>query len=122
MKKLMMAAMIAGSMFAMAAEEAPAAAAATPAAVQTMKKAPARAKLTPEQIAERKAKREKFFADRKAKIEAQILEVLKKHGVEGETAQAIVKDLAETMSNPFMGMGARARKPRPAKVEKPATK
>ena len=83
---------------------------------------PVRAKLTPEQIAERKAKREKFFADRKAKIEAQILEVLKKHGVEGETAQAIVKDLAETMSNPFMGMGARARKPRPAKAEKPATK
>lgn len=62
--------------------------------------------MTPEQRAELKAKREKFIAERKARIQARQLEILKKHGIEGEKAQAILDDLQKALREdlPF-GMG-----------------
>ena len=127
MKKLMFAAMVAASMMVMAEEPAQAAPKQDkPVAAQAAKRPPM-SKLTPEQRAEMKAKREKFMAERKAKMQANILEVLKKHGIEGEKAQAIVKDLEESIRSPFMmgGRGGLSAKRRPApapKADNPAAK
>ena len=108
MKKLICAAMVAGSMFAMAeeaakpAEAAPAAAAvkaeaAVPAAKPVAKVGPRRSQISPEQRAKMREQREKFMAERKAKMEAQVLEVVKKYVPEEEKAKALVKELQDTL-------------------------
>ena len=121
MKKLMLAAMVAGSMIAMADEPAKKVEAKTaaPVAVQPA----ARRQLTPEQRAEMRAKREKFMSERRAKLEAAQLEVLKKYGVEGDKAKELLKDLQEAMraASPFgmhRGMVGDRKRSRP--VAKPA--
>lgn len=115
MKKLMIAALVAGSMVALADEPAKPVekAAAAPVAVQ---KAPKR---TPEQRAEMRAKREKIMAERRAKVEAEQLEVLKKYGIEGDKAKELLKDLQEAMraASPFgmhRGTAGDRKRPRPA--------
>ena len=92
MKKLICAAIVAGSMFAMA-EEAPA----VPAAAEAVKVAPKRPQITPEQRQKMREQREKFMAERKAKMEAQMLEVVKKYVPEEEKAKALVKELQDTL-------------------------
>lgn len=119
MKKLMIAALVAGSMVALADEPAKPVekAAAAPVAVQ---KAPKR---TPEQRAEMRAKREKIMAERRAKVEAEQLEVLKKYGIEGDKAKELLKDLQEAMraASPFgMHRGTAGDRKRPRPVAKPA--
>ena len=116
----MIAALVAGSMVALADEPAKPAekAAAAPVAVQ---KAPKR---TPEQRAEMRAKHEKFVAERKAKLEAAQLEVLKKYGIEGDKAKELLKELQQTMraSSPFaFGRGMFGDRKRPMPAIKPAT-
>ena len=110
MKKLMMAAILAGSVFAMTAdcvaEEAQPAADAT--AQQTCKKAK-KAKLTPE---ERKAMMMKKMNERKAAIEAKSIEIIKKYGLDDEKAKALFNELQEAMKSAF------GRRPRPAKAPK----
>ena len=110
MQKLVCAVMVACSMVALAAEEAKkeAAPAAAPAKAQVQ---PPRAKLTPEQRAEMRAKREKFFAERKAALEAKMLEVAKKYVPEEEKAKALIKDLQDVMMSSRRGM---MRRPVPA--------
>ena len=97
MKKLICAAVVAGSMVAMAEEAAKAAAPAAPAAAEAVKVAPKRPQITPEQRAKMREQREKLMADRKAKMEAQILEVVKKYVPEEEKAKALVKELQDTL-------------------------
>lgn len=121
MKKLMLAAMVAGSMIAMADEPAKKGEAkpAAPVAVQPA----VRRQLTPEQRAEMRAKREKFMSERKAKLEAAQLEVLKKYGIEGDKAKELLKDLQEAMraASPFgMHRGTAGDRKRPSPVAKPA--
>ena len=118
MKKLMLAAMVAGSMIVMADEPAKKdnAKAAAPVAVQP----DARKQLTPEQRAEMRAKREKFMSERKAKLEAAQLEVLKKYGIEGEKAKELLRELQQAMraSSPF-GRGMTGERRRPKSVATP---
>ena len=97
MKKLICAAVVAGSMFAMAEEAAKAEAPAVPAAAEAVKAAPRRPQITPEQRQKMREQREKFMAERKAKMEAQILEVVKKYVPEEEKAKALVKELQDTL-------------------------
>ena len=108
MKKLIAAAMIAGSMMVMAEEaakpaEAPKANA--PAAV-----APRR-QITPEQCAAMKAKFEERMAARKAERDKKAIEVIKKYGLDDEKAKALLADL-EAVLKP-------ARRPRP-NMKRPA--
>ena len=97
MKKLICAAIAAGSMVAMAEECATAkcAEAAKPAAVAAEAAKPF--KMTDEQRAKVREQREKFMAERKAKAEAQMLEVVKKYVPEEEKAKALVKELQDAM-------------------------
>ena len=111
MKKLICAAVVAGSMFAMA-EESPKTEAVAPAATEVAKKAPKRGPLTPEEKAARKAMFEKRMAERKAKMEAQVLEIVKKYVPEEEKAKALVKELEDVM---MTGRRNMMRPPRPAK-------
>ena len=97
MKKLICAAVVAGSMFVMAEEAAKAEAPAAPAAAEAVKVAPKRPQMTSEQRQKMREQREKFMAERKAKMEAQILEVVKKYVPEEEKAKALVKELQDTM-------------------------
>lgn len=120
MKKLMIAALVAGSMVALADEPAKPVekAAAAPVAVQ---KAPKR---TPEQRAEMRAKREKIKAERRAKVEAEQLEVLKKYGIEGDKAKALLKELQDAMRKAIpagFGRGMFGDRKRPMPAIKPAT-
>ena len=94
MKKLICAAVVAGSMFAMAEEAAKASA---PAAAEGAKKAPRRSQITPEQRQKMREQREKFMAERKAKKEAQLLEIVKKYVPEEEKAKALVRELQDAM-------------------------
>ena len=104
MKKLICAAIVAGSMVAMAEEcatakcdEAAKSAEAVKAAVETVKESAKRPQITPEQRAKMREQREKFMAERKAKAEAQMLEVVKKYVPEEEKAKALVKELQDTL-------------------------
>ena len=109
MKKLMMAAFVAGSMVVLTAPAAESAAAAAPAAEQsavTAKKA-RRTPMTPE---ERKARLAKMVADRRAKAEAKAVEIIKKYGLDEEKAKALFNELQSAMKG---GFGRRAAK-RPA--------
>ena len=126
MKKLICAAMVAGSMFAMAeeaakpAEAAPAAAAvkaeaAVPAAKPVAKVGPRRSQISPEQRAKMREQREKFMAERKVRMEAQLLEVVKKYVSDEDQAKALVKEIQDTV----LGGRRMMRPPRPS-AEKPA--
>ena len=97
MKKLICAAIVAGSMFAMAEEAAKPAAPAVAPAAEAVKAAPKRPQFTPEQRAKMREQYEKRFAERKAKMEAQMLEVVKKYVPEEEKAKALIKELQEAM-------------------------
>ena len=117
MKKLICAAIAAGSMVAMAEECAEAAKCASVAAgsmvataeecatkcAEAAKPASVAAeaakpfKMADEQRAKMREQREKFMAERKAKMEAQILETVKKYVPEEEKAKALVKELQDAM-------------------------
>ena len=123
MKKLICAAIAAGSMVAMAeecatakCEEAAKCAEAAPAAVEAAKSAAKPFKLTDEQRAKMREQREKFMAERKAKAEAQMLEVVKKYVPEEEKAKALVKELQDTlMAGRRNMMQRRSQKPEAVK-------
>ena len=118
MKKLICAAVVAGSMFAMA-EEAPKAETAAPAAAEAVKKMPKRPQISEEQRAKMREQRERFMAERKAKMEAQVLEIVKKYVPEEEKAKALVKELEDAL---MAGRRNMMRPPRPMKpsAAKPA--
>ena len=121
MKKLICAALVAGSMMAMAEEAAKCEGGkcALPAAAPAAEKAAvpaARAKMTPEQRQKMREQREKFMAERKAAMEAKLLEVVKKYVPEEEKAKALLKDLQEAM---MAGRRNMMRRPMP-KAAKPA--
>ena len=97
MKKLICAAVVAGSMFAMAEEAAKTEAKAPAAAAEAVKAAPQRPQMTPEQRQKMREQREKFMAERKAKMEAQMLEVVKKYVPEEEKAKSLIKELQDAM-------------------------
>ena len=116
MKKLICAAVVAGSMFAMADE--PAKQEAAPAATaEAVKVAPKRHQISPEQREKMRAQREKFMAERKAKMEAKLLEVVKKYVPEEEKARALIQELQEAMLPSRRNL---TRPPRPAAAKKPA--
>ena len=119
MKKLICAAVVAGSMFAMAEEAPKAEAPAVPAAAEAVKVAPKRPQISAEQRQKMREQREKFMAERKAKMEAQLLEVVKKYVPEEEKAKALIKDLQDAMMSGRRNM---MRPPRPMKpsAAKPA--
>lgn len=110
MKKLIFAALVAGTAFVFAEEAAKPAAPAAPAAV----KAPARRQITPEQRAEMRAKFEQRMAARKAEMEKRSLEIIKKYGLDDEKAKALLAEL-ETAMRP-------SRRPRPNMTKRPAAK
>ena len=56
-------------------------------------RAPRRAQMTPEKRAEMRAQREKFMAERKAAMEAKVLEVVKKYVSDEEKAKALLAEL-----------------------------
>ena len=118
MKKLICAAIVAGSMVAMAEEAAKAEASAAPAAAEAVKAAPRRPQITEEQRQKMREQREKFMAERKAKMEAQILEVVKKYVPEEEKAKALVKELQDALMAGRRNM--MMRRPPMAPVAKPA--
>ena len=97
MKKLICAAVVAGSMVAMAEEAAKAETPDVPAAAEAVKTAPKRPQISAEQRQKMREQREKFMAERKAKMEVQILEVVKKYVPEEEKAKALVKELQDAM-------------------------
>ena len=115
MKKLICAAIVAGSMVAMAEDAAKAESPAAPAAAEAVKVSPKRPQITPEQRQKMREQREKFMAERKAKMEAQILEVVKKYVPEEEKAKALVKELQDSMMAGRRNMMRRPPKPSAAK-------
>ena len=116
MKKLICAAIAACSMVAMAEEADKAAAPAVPAAAEAVKVAPKRPQISAEQRQKMREQREKFMAERKAKMEAQVLEIVKKYVPEEEKAKALVKELQDAM---MAGRRNMMRRPK-APVAKPA--
>ena len=119
MKKLICAAVLAGSMFVMAEEAAKEEAPAAPAAAEAVKVAPRRPQITPEQRQKMREQREKFMAERKAKMEAQVLEIVKKYVPDEEKAKALVKELQDVMMSSRRNMMRPPRPPKPG-AEKPA--
>ena len=118
MKKLICAAVVAGSMFAMADEAAKKEAApVVPVAAEAVKVAPKRPQISAEQRAKMREQREKFMAERKAKMEAQMLEVVKKYVPEEEKAKALIKELQDAM---MAGRRNMMRRPPMAPAAKPA--
>ena len=111
MKKLICAAIVAGSMVAMAEEAAKAEAPAVPVAAEAVKKMPKRPQITPEQRQKMREQREKFMAERKAKMEAQVLEIVKKYVPEEEKAKALVKELQDTLMAGRRNMMRRPKAP-----------
>ena len=117
MKKLICAAVVAGSMFAVAEESAPAEAPAVPVSAEAVRVAPKRPPVSAEQRQKMREQREKFMAERKAKMEAQILEVVKKYVSEEEKAQALAKELQEVLT---AGRRNMMRRPPKSPAAKPA--
>ena len=115
MKKLICAAIAAGSMVAMAEECATAkcAEAAKPAPVAAEAAKPF--KMTDAQRQKMREQREKFMAERKAKMEARMLETVKKYVPEEEKAKALVKELQDVMMSGRRNMMRRPPKPEGAK-------
>ena len=103
MKKLILAAVLAGSMVVMA-EEKPTEASAKPVAMEAVKRA--RPQLTEERKAQMraqmKARHEKFMAERKAKL----LEVIKKYVPDEAKANELAAELEKTMMSMRRPMGA----------------
>ena len=110
MKKLMMAAVLAGSVFAMTADCVAADAPAAEATVQQSGKKAKKAKMTPQ---ERKEMVMKRIAERKAAIETKSIEIIKKYGLDDEKAKALFKELQEATKASFG-----RRPPHPAKAPK----
>ena len=110
MKKLICAAVVAGSMFAMAEDAAKVEAPAAPAAAEAVKVASKR----PQISAEQRQKTRELMAERKAKMEAQMLEVVKKYVPEEEKAKALIKELQNTL------MASRRKMMRPPRPMKPS--
>lgn len=115
MKKLICAAIVAGSMVAMAEEAPKAEAPAVPTAVEAVKAAPKRPQISAEQRQKMREQREKFMAERKAKMEAQVLEIVKKYVPEEEKAKALVKELQDAMMAGRRNMMRRPKAPAEAK-------
>ena len=116
MKKLVCAAMVAVSMCAMADEaKKDAAPAVAPNVEQAKQMAPRRSPMTAEQRQKMREQREKFMAERKAAMEAKMLEVVKKYVPEEEKAKALVKDLQEAMTDGRRNMMMRRPMPKAAK-------
>ena len=111
MKKLICAAIVAGSMVAMAEEPAKAEAPAAPAAAEAVKVAPKRPQISAEQRQKMREQREKFMAERKAKMEAQVLEIVKKYVPEEEKAKALIKELQDVMMSGRRNMMRRPKAP-----------
>ena len=107
MKKLIVAAMIAGSMMAMAEEAAKPAEAAKPTAVAT----PVRKQISAEQRAAMRAKFEQRIAARKAEMQKKALEIIKKYGLDDEKAKALLDELEAAMKP--------SRRPRPHMAKRP---
>ena len=118
MKKLICAAIAAGSMVAMA-EEAVKAEATSPVvpAAEVAKPAAKSFKMTDEQRAKMRAQREKFMAEHKAQMEAKLLEVAKKYVPDEEKAKALVKELQDTMMAGRRNMMRPPRPPKPAEAK-----
>ena len=116
MKKLICAAVVAASMFAMADEAKTQATPVTPKTAETVKQAPRRAKMTDEQRAQMKARREQFVAQRKAAMEAKLMEVVKKYVPEEEKAKALIAELQEAMMSARRG-GMRPNRPAKSAAE-----
>ena len=114
MKKLICAAIVAGSMVVMAEEAAKKDGAAAPAVAESVKVAPKRPQISEEQRAKMREQREKFMAERKAKMEQQVLEIVKKYVPEEEKAKALVKELETAL------MAGRRNMTRPSRPMKPA--
>jgi len=112
MKKLIVAAVLAGSMVAVAEEAVVKPAEAAPAAAERVNMPVKRGPLTEEQRAELRVRREKMIAQRKAEMEKKAVEIIKKYGLDDEKAKALYKELQESMRP--------VRRPRP--VAKPADK
>ena len=117
MKKLICAAVVAGSMVAMAEEAAKAEAPAVPAAAEAVKVAPKRPQISAEQRQKMREQREKFMAERKAKMEAQVLEIVKKYVPEEEKAKALVKELEDVLMAGRRNMMRRPKAPAAKPVE-----
>ena len=115
MKKLICAAIVAGSMVAMADEAAKVEAPVVPVAAEAVKVAPKRAKISPEQ---RQKKRE-MAEKRRAEKEAQLLEIVRKYVPEEEKAKALVKELQDAKMVGHRNMMRPPRPPKPSAV-KPA--
>ena len=114
MKKLICAAVVAASMFAVA-DEAAKPAAAAPATTKAVKVATNRPKISGERFAKMREQREKFMAERKAKMEAKMMEVVKKYISEEAKAKALVNELQETMMTSRRNMMMRRPRPNAAK-------
>ena len=117
MKKLICAAIVAGSMVAMAEEAAKAEAPAASVAAEAVKVAPKRPQITPEQRQKMREQREKFMAERKAKMEAQVLEIVKKYVPEEEKAKALVNELQDALMAGRRNMMRRPKAPAAKPVE-----
>ena len=117
MKMLICAAIVAGSMFVMAEEAAKTEAPAAPAAAEAVKVAPKRPQISAEQRQKMREQREKFMAERKAKMEAQVLEIVKKYVPEEEKAKALVKELQDAMMAGRRNMMRRPKAPAAKPVE-----
>ncbi len=97
MKKLITAAILAGSMVAMAEEAVVKPAETTPVAAGKQAVKVVKPTITPEMRAERRAKREQLIAQRKAELEKKCLEIIKKYGLDDEKAKALMKELQDAM-------------------------
>ena len=119
MKKLMLAAVLACSMVAVAADAVkPEVKAAAPAAEAAKAVKTKRPQLTQEQRAKMRAQREKFMAERRAKMEAKAVEIIKKYGLDDEKAKALFNELQDAMRAGFMGRRPRPNAAKPAPVKK----
>ena len=120
MKKLIVVAMIAGSMMAMADETAKPEAAKVATPVAEM---PAKRQITPEQRAAMRAKFEQRMAARRAEMEKKAIEIIKKYGLDDEKAKALFAELEmakKSSRRPRPNMKRPAKAPAPAPAAAPA--
>ena len=114
MKKLIVAAMLVGSMFANA-EEAAKPAENAPAAVEA-------AKPTPAQVAEARAKRAQAMAKKFAALKPKMLKAVKTYGLDDEKAEALLKDLQDIIAKSGDAAKGKKAKAKKAKGKKKAAK
>ena len=111
MKNLICAVIVAGSLFAMAEE-------AAPAVTEGPKPATKSRQISPEQ---REKMREQFFAARKAKMEAKVIGIVKKYVPDEEKAKALVKELQDALMperrNPMRRPQIKAEQPSPTETK-----